>query len=227
MIVDDDPATQRVLSVLIEVEDMLSPTDQAYSGAEALHHVATRCPDVIICDVNMPGMSGMQALPLLRQACPDAVIALYSSHPMARTRTAAGRDAVFDKSSTDPSVMLGELLRLARTQARRSARGSQERTRRARTPRHGAGSAGEEAAHARPTLGAARELDDARLAGDLHLEAARVRGEVVVAQVQGGVHGQLMPSGPVADPSRSVMIDRVDRLLHSRATRIRSGPFEG
>ena len=112
LIVDDDPGTQRVLSVLIEVEDMLSPTDQAYSGAEALHHVATRCPDVIICDVNMPGMSGLQALPLLREACPNAVIALYSAHPMARTGLQLGANAVFDKSSTDPSVMLAELLRL-------------------------------------------------------------------------------------------------------------------
>ena len=112
LIVDDDPGTQRVLSVLIEVEDMLSPTDQAYSGAEALHHVATRCPDVIICDVNMPGMSGLQALPLLRRACPDAVIALYSSHPMARTGLQLGADATFDKSSTDPTEMLAELLRL-------------------------------------------------------------------------------------------------------------------
>ena len=112
LIVDDDPGTQRVLSVLIEVEDMLSPTDQAYSGAEALHHVATRCPDVIICDVNMPGMSGLQALPLLREACPNAVIALSSAHPMARTGLQLGANAVFDKSSTDPSVMLSELLRL-------------------------------------------------------------------------------------------------------------------
>jgi CheY-like chemotaxis protein len=112
MTVDDDPATQQVLSVLIDVEPELSPADQAYSGTEALAHVATLSPDIIICDVNMPGMSGLQALPLLRQACPDAVIALYSSHPMARTGLQRGADAVFDKSSTDPSMMLGELLRL-------------------------------------------------------------------------------------------------------------------
>ena len=112
MTVDDDPATQQVLSVLIDVEPELAPADQAYSGAEALQHVLTRSPDIIICDVNMPGMSGMQALPLLRQACPDAVIALYSSHPMARTGLQRGADAVFDKSSTDPSMMLGELLRM-------------------------------------------------------------------------------------------------------------------
>ena len=99
MTVDDDPATQQVLSVLIDVEPELSAADQAYTGAEALAHVETRSPDIIICDVNMPGMSGMQALPLLRQACPDAVIALYSSHPMARTGLQRGADAVFDKSN--------------------------------------------------------------------------------------------------------------------------------
>ena len=112
MTVDDDPATQQVLSVLIDVEPDLAPADQAYTGAEALQHVVTLSPDIIICDVNMPGMSGMQALPLLRQACPDAVIALYSSHPMARTGLQQGADAVFDKSSTDPSLMLAELLTL-------------------------------------------------------------------------------------------------------------------
>ena len=112
MTVDDDPATQQVLSVLIDVEPELAPADQAYSGAEALQHLVTFSPDIIICDVNMPGMSGIQALPLLRQACPRAVIALYSSHPMARTGLQLGADAVFDKSSTDPSLMLAEVLKL-------------------------------------------------------------------------------------------------------------------
>ena len=119
--VDDDAATQRVLSVLIDIEERLAPTEPAYDGAEALRRVEDGCPDVIICDVNMPGMSGLQALPLLRQACPEAVIALYSSHPMARTGIQLGANAVFDKSSDDPSVMLAELLRLCEASRRSDA----------------------------------------------------------------------------------------------------------
>ena len=116
--VDDDAATQQVLSVLIDIEERLAPTEPAYDSAEALRRVEDGCPDVIICDVNMPGMSGLQALPLLRQACPEAVIALYSAHPMARTGIQLGANAVFDKSSDDPSAMLAELLRLCEESGR-------------------------------------------------------------------------------------------------------------
>jgi hypothetical protein len=52
-------------------------------------------------------------VPLLRQACPQAVIALYSSHPETRTGLQVGADAVFDKTSDDHSEMLAELVRSA------------------------------------------------------------------------------------------------------------------
>jgi len=119
--VDDDAATHQVLSVLIDVEERLAPTEPAFDGAEALRRVQHLRPDVIICDVNMPGMSGMQALPLLRDACPEAVIALYSAHPMARTGLQLGANAVFDKSSDDPSEMLAELLSLCEAAVRPGA----------------------------------------------------------------------------------------------------------
>jgi CheY-like chemotaxis protein len=120
--VDDDATTHQVLSVLIEIEDGLEPTAPAFDGRQALLRVQDKCPDVIICDVNMPGMSGIQVLPLLRDACPEAVIALYSSHPAARTGTALGANAVFDKSADDPSEMLSELLRLCETSRRSDER---------------------------------------------------------------------------------------------------------
>lgn len=117
--VDDDAATHLVLSLLIQIENRMAASAPAFNGHEALERVAAECPDVIISDVNMPGLGGLQALPLMRDACPEAVIALYSSHPAARTGLHLGADAVFDKSADDPAEMLSELLRLYETAGRR------------------------------------------------------------------------------------------------------------
>jgi CheY-like chemotaxis protein len=113
LVVDDEAVTHAALSLLISVEDALVVTEPAFDAFEALRLVRASCADIIICDTNMPGLSGIEAVPLLREACPRAVIALYSAHPTARTGLQVGADAVFDKASDDPCEMLAELVRLA------------------------------------------------------------------------------------------------------------------
>jgi CheY-like chemotaxis protein len=67
----------------------------------------------IICDVQMPRMDGIEALPLLRKACPDGVILTYSPDPdTAQAAPGLGADAVVDKAN-DPASLIELLVGLS------------------------------------------------------------------------------------------------------------------
>jgi len=66
MIVDDHPLLRKGLRQLIELEDDLKLVAEASSGMEALSIVETADPDLIILDLNMQGMDGIETLKAMR-----------------------------------------------------------------------------------------------------------------------------------------------------------------
>ena len=56
-------------------------------GARVAHRLAADHPGVVsrlvLLDIAMPVMDGMQALPLIREACPSAVVVMLSGYPFA------------------------------------------------------------------------------------------------------------------------------------------------
>ncbi len=61
LIVDDEPpARERLRSLLGEIGDT-EIVGEAGTGTEALSQAATLCPDVVLLDVRMPGMDGIEA----------------------------------------------------------------------------------------------------------------------------------------------------------------------
>jgi CheY-like chemotaxis protein len=64
LVVDDDPQVLRLMRVNLELEgyDVVSAPD----GEEALEAVVTERPDVVVCDVMMPGVDGLTVLRSLR-----------------------------------------------------------------------------------------------------------------------------------------------------------------
>jgi DNA-binding NarL/FixJ family response regulator len=61
LIVDDQALLRGSLRVLIETERDLIVVGEAGNGAEAVDLVRTECPDVVLMDVRMPGMDGIEA----------------------------------------------------------------------------------------------------------------------------------------------------------------------
>ena len=69
LIVDDDADIVRIVSTMLQGQgwQVLS----AYSGADALRIVGEEHPDLVLLDIMMPGMNGIEVLREARRAAPD------------------------------------------------------------------------------------------------------------------------------------------------------------
>jgi CheY-like chemotaxis protein len=138
--VDDQLPVLQLLMLSIENDVRLQLAGIATDGDAAIRMVRQQCPDAIICDVKMPGMGGLEALPALREACPDTVIMMHTSAPdLAGTARQLGADTVVDKTA-DPSAMLDYLVVLCRIRRQTPPAATHPDERRVRTD---AGRAGE------------------------------------------------------------------------------------
>ncbi|EOL9070460.1 nitrate/nitrite response regulator protein NarP [Cronobacter turicensis] len=67
LIVDDHPLMRRGLRQLLETDARFRVTGEASSGAEAIAQAQELAPDVILLDLNMRGLSGLDTLNMLRR----------------------------------------------------------------------------------------------------------------------------------------------------------------
>ena len=79
LIVDDDDRLRDVLAVYIQYEDGLEVAGTAQDAQEAISMVVDLLPDAIVLDYHMPGLNGIEALPLLRDAAPGVRIVMFSA----------------------------------------------------------------------------------------------------------------------------------------------------
>ncbi|MFU2208337.1 response regulator [Solidesulfovibrio sp. C21] len=78
LIVDDEERFRDTLAKLLSRHGFSVRT--AGGGEAALALLGEAPCDVIVLDVKMPGLSGEEALPLLRQACPEAEVLVLTGH---------------------------------------------------------------------------------------------------------------------------------------------------
>lgn len=101
LVADDNPMVRIGLRILIERHDGWTVCGEAGDGLEALEKAVTLNPDVILLDVAMPKLDGLNALPLLRQKAPDSevvILTLYECVDMARIAADSGARAYVTKS---------------------------------------------------------------------------------------------------------------------------------
>ncbi len=79
LLVDDHTVVRRGLRMVFELEDDLEVVGEAADGREALERVAELRPDVVVMDLLMPVMNGVEATRAIRSTYPDVeVVALTS-----------------------------------------------------------------------------------------------------------------------------------------------------
>jgi DNA-binding NtrC family response regulator len=62
LVIDDDPAIVQLLSSFFEVDQDGYLVDTALNGEKGLVALAAHRPDVVLLDISMPGMSGLEVL---------------------------------------------------------------------------------------------------------------------------------------------------------------------
>ncbi|HLV35850.1 MAG TPA: response regulator transcription factor [Spirillospora sp.] len=80
LLADDHAVLRSGLRLLIDNQPDLTVVGEAGNGAETLEKAKTLQPDVILLDLNMPGMDGLTALPQLRQIAPESHILILTMH---------------------------------------------------------------------------------------------------------------------------------------------------
>jgi DNA-binding NarL/FixJ family response regulator len=100
LLVDDQAVVRRGLRVRFHLEPDLQIVGEASTGREALSLAQTLAPDVVLMDIEMPGMDGIEATAALRRVVPQSAVVILSIHDDAQTRgraRAAGAVAFVEK----------------------------------------------------------------------------------------------------------------------------------
>jgi DNA-binding NarL/FixJ family response regulator len=78
LIVDDHPLTRQALSGLL-AGNGFDVVGEAADGQDAIEQARELQPDLVVLDQSMPGMDGLQALPLVREASPNTEIVMLTA----------------------------------------------------------------------------------------------------------------------------------------------------
>jgi two-component system NarL family response regulator len=79
MLVDDHPAFRTGMAALIENEPDLKVVAEAGNGQEALQFYRERKPDVVLMDLRLPGIGGVEATMSIRKESPDARVIILTT----------------------------------------------------------------------------------------------------------------------------------------------------
>ena len=105
LIVDDIAETRDHLTKLLAMEQTVEVAGSASSGEEAIQMAMDLRPDVVVMDINMPGMDGIAAAELISQRLPQVAIIMMSVHgeaeQMRRSLQAGAREFLVKPFSSD------------------------------------------------------------------------------------------------------------------------------
>src|SRR5437764_15323425 len=82
LLADDLADIRLVMRLLLEADGRAEIVGEAADGAEAVRLAAELRPDAVVLDLRMPGMDGVAALPLIRDASPGTAVVALSAPPL-------------------------------------------------------------------------------------------------------------------------------------------------
>jgi two-component system, NarL family, response regulator NreC len=80
MLADDHPVVRRGMQTLLEAEPDFSVIGETGDGLDTVREVERSQPDVLVLDLMMPGLSGLEVLRIIRQRSPRTRVVVLSMH---------------------------------------------------------------------------------------------------------------------------------------------------
>ncbi len=110
LMVDDEPTFLRVASLFLRTHhrNEVEIVGTANNGEECLAQAQRLAPQVVLLDLNMPGLSGLQTIPLLRILFPETrviALTLNDSETYRKAVLAAGGDDLVSKAKMNTDLM--------------------------------------------------------------------------------------------------------------------------
>ncbi len=102
LVVDDETNILRVIGDILTDEGYRVRT--AHSGEEAVAEVQRACPDLVILDIWLPGMDGLQALDILHGMLPEIPVIMISGHGNIETAVRAIKMGAYDFIEKPPTI---------------------------------------------------------------------------------------------------------------------------
>jgi DNA-binding NarL/FixJ family response regulator len=107
LLCDDLQQVRLLLRTEMSLESDLAIVGEATNGAEAIELARESQPDVVVLDLTMPVMDGLEALPRIRAAAPKARVIMLSAHgsEMRARAVAAGASRYIEKTATTREIV--------------------------------------------------------------------------------------------------------------------------
>jgi DNA-binding NarL/FixJ family response regulator len=80
---DDHAVVREGLSLLLDTQAGITVVGEAADGRKAVRQVERLCPDVVVMDIAMPEMNGIEATAQIRNICPSTQVVILSMHSSA------------------------------------------------------------------------------------------------------------------------------------------------
>ncbi len=80
LVVDDQAPFRRAAQAVLMMTDGFDSIAEAESGEDAVEAVQQHHPDLVLMDINMPGINGIEATRQIMAACPNTCVILLSTY---------------------------------------------------------------------------------------------------------------------------------------------------
>ena len=78
VVCDDVPELRRLVKAILEEDSEIEVVGEAGDGREAIDVVQRLQPDIVVLDLSMPELDGLEAIPLIHQVSPPSEIVVFS-----------------------------------------------------------------------------------------------------------------------------------------------------